>query len=64
MRLFDDRDQGRFFAKRTILDQMLEYTSSCFDKRRDHSSPIPLSIKFSDQAFDIAKCVKTALERI
>ena len=65
MRLLDNADQVKFFQREQFwIKRLNTLAPHGLNKRKELPPPIPFSIKFSDQAYDIANLVKTAFERI
>ena len=65
MKLLDNTDQVKFFQReQSWIKRLKTLTPHGLNKRQELPPPIPFTIKFSDQACDIAKLVKTAFERI
>ena len=65
MKLLDNSDQIKFFQRELFwIKRLRTLTPHGLNKRQELPPPIPFTIKFSDQACDIAKLVKTSFERI
>ena len=64
MKLLDNADQVKFFQREQFwIKRLKTLTPHGLNKKQELPPPIP-SIKFSDQAWYIAKLVKTSFEKI
>ena len=65
MGMLDNGDQVRLFQREQFwMKRLKTITPHGLNKRKELPPPIPFCLKFSDQAYDIAKLVKTCFERI
>ena len=65
MRLLDNSDQVKFLQREQFwIKRLKTLAPHGLNKRQELPPPIPFTIKFNDQACDIARLVKTAFQKI